>query len=262
MSNQATLDRVLRDYRSAKISRREALKRAGALGVGASALSAMLATTGIDRASAASGSPSTGSWARFQEEPVVGGTLREGYDLDFSRMDPVATNWYDPAFSALYENVFTNDPEGAKVPQIAESWEVSEDGMTVTFNLRSGLTFHSGAPLDAAAVAAAFEVIKANGGLNILFAPVETIQSTNPASTSGPRHDMPSPAGVNAPLRASPTVPLSARLSQLRIESGEPSAARAWRPRASCPIVERGAPPRRSERTVSSSRSRRCVAGE
>lgn len=177
MSNQATLDRVLRDYRSAKISRREALKRAGALGVGASALSAMLATTGIDRASAASGSPSTGSWARFQEEPVVGGTLREGYDLDFSRMDPVATNWYDPAFSALYENVFTNDPEGAKVPQIAESWEVSEDGMTVTFNLRSGLTFHSGAPLDAAAVAAAFEDIKANGGLNILFAPVETIEA-------------------------------------------------------------------------------------
>ena len=117
--------------------------------------------------------------AALQDEPVAGGTLREGYDLDFSRMDPVGTNWYDPAFSALYENVITNDPEGAKVPQIAESWEFSEDGTVLTFKIRTGLSFHSGDVLDAAAVAAAFTEIKTSGSLAVFFEPVETIEATD-----------------------------------------------------------------------------------
>ena len=46
-----------------------------------------------------------------QEEPTPGGTLREGYDLDFSRLDPVATDWYDPAFYALFESLLIDNPE-------------------------------------------------------------------------------------------------------------------------------------------------------
>ncbi len=174
-----SLDQVLKEYASASISRREAMRRAAALGLSASVVAGLI--TGMRPAglSAASTGKSAGLSARFQDEPTVGGTLREGYDLDFSRMDPVGTNWYDPAFSAIYENVITNDPDGAKVPQIAESWEISEDGVTVTFNIRSGLTFHSGDPLDAAAVAAAFNEIKENGSLNVFFAPVETIEATD-----------------------------------------------------------------------------------
>ena len=64
-----------------------------------------------------------------QDEPVVGGTLREGYDLDFSKLDPVATNWYDPAFLALYESLLIDTPDGTLQPKLAEAWEVSEDGM-------------------------------------------------------------------------------------------------------------------------------------
>ncbi|MCB1352527.1 MAG: ABC transporter substrate-binding protein [Rhodobacteraceae bacterium] len=37
-------------------------------------------------------------------------------------------------------------------PALAESWEVSEDGTDYTFDLRDGVTFHDGTPLDAEAV--------------------------------------------------------------------------------------------------------------
>jgi peptide/nickel transport system substrate-binding protein len=42
-------------------------------------------------------------------------------------------------------------------PALAESWEISEDGLTYTFSLRSGVTFHDGAPFDAEAVKFNFE---------------------------------------------------------------------------------------------------------
>lgn len=37
-------------------------------------------------------------------------------------------------------------------PALAESWIISDDGLTYTFKLREGITFHDGAPLDAEAV--------------------------------------------------------------------------------------------------------------
>ncbi|MGI9252316.1 MAG: ABC transporter substrate-binding protein [Thermomicrobiales bacterium] len=41
-------------------------------------------------------------------------------------------------------------------PALAESWEVSEDGLTYTFKIRPNVTFHDGTPLDAKAVEANF----------------------------------------------------------------------------------------------------------
>src|SRR3989454_1793046 len=56
------------------------------------------------------------------------------------------------------------------------------------------------------------------------LAPVDTIQSTNPASTSGMSVDIPRPAGVIAPVRLIPTVTSS---SSMRSEnSRHPSASR------------------------------------
>ncbi|MCA9860306.1 MAG: hypothetical protein KC438_11320 [Thermomicrobiales bacterium] len=173
-SRDESLHTLVDDYRQARISRREAFKRAAVVGIGSSAIAAALLSVRTERMSAAGSSGPGTTLRRLQDEPVQGGTLREGYDLDFSKMDPLLTNWYDPAFSALYENPIVNDPEGNKVPQIAESWEVSEDGMTLTLHLREGLTFHSGAPLTAASIKAVYDDIKEGGVLNGFFAPVES----------------------------------------------------------------------------------------
>ncbi len=43
------------------------------------------------------------------------------------------------------------------VPELAESWTVSDDGLTYTFTLRDGVTFHDGTALTSEAVAASVE---------------------------------------------------------------------------------------------------------
>ena len=50
-----------------------------------------------------------------------------------------------------YDKLVAYDPEDTSqiVPQLAESWEVSEDGTTFTFKLREDVTFHSGNPFTA-----------------------------------------------------------------------------------------------------------------
>jgi peptide/nickel transport system substrate-binding protein len=45
-------------------------------------------------------------------------------------------------------------------PGLAESWEISDDGLTYTFNLRQGVNFHDGAPFNADAVVTWFNSIK------------------------------------------------------------------------------------------------------
>lgn len=50
------------------------------------------------------------------------------------------------------------------VPAIAESWEISEDGLVYTFHIRPGITFWDGAPCDAHAVKWSLErTIRLNG---------------------------------------------------------------------------------------------------
>ncbi|MEL6271690.1 MAG: ABC transporter substrate-binding protein [Chloroflexota bacterium] len=48
------------------------------------------------------------------------------------------------------------------VPSLATDWEVSDDGTTITFNLREGVTFHNGDTFSAEDVMASWEVLKAD----------------------------------------------------------------------------------------------------
>ena len=72
-------------------------------------------------------------------------------------------------------------------PALAESWEVSDDGLTWTFAIRPGVTFHDGTPLNAAAVETNFlRQIDEEHPLNqegmvyagIAFADVESVEAT------------------------------------------------------------------------------------
>src|SRR5262249_56394100 len=43
-------------------------------------------------------------------------------------------------------------PDGKFVPDAAESWQISPDGLLYTFKLKKNVLFHDGTPVDAAAV--------------------------------------------------------------------------------------------------------------
>ncbi len=78
--------------------------------------------------------------------PVVAaqGTLNYPIDADPESLDAWRTTTVASRriLDNVYEGLTTLDPETAEiVPGLAESWEVSEDGLTYTFTLREGVLF-------------------------------------------------------------------------------------------------------------------------
>lgn len=61
----------------------------------------------------------------------------------------------------VYEGLLEYVPGGVALrPALAHSYSVSKDGLTYTFNLRKGVRFHDGGPLNAAAVVASLNRIR------------------------------------------------------------------------------------------------------
>jgi peptide/nickel transport system substrate-binding protein len=59
----------------------------------------------------------------------------------------------------IYEPLLIPDQNLELQPVLAESWEFSDDGMTLTFHLRDGVTFHDGSAMTSEDVVATFERI-------------------------------------------------------------------------------------------------------
>lgn len=64
----------------------------------------------------------------------------------------------------LYDTLVKTGPDGKPVPGLAQEWERSEDGLTITFKLREAV-FHSGRPVTAADVvySVGYHLDEANG---------------------------------------------------------------------------------------------------
>jgi peptide/nickel transport system substrate-binding protein len=76
-------------------------------------------------------------------------------------LDPALA--YETAGGEIIQNVYETlvfyDGEATDkfVPQLAESWEISDDGTVYTFKIRSGVQFHDGADMTASDVAYSFQ---------------------------------------------------------------------------------------------------------
>ena len=54
-----------------------------------------------------------------------------------------------PVIGATFEGLVKYAPDGSVVPALAESWDVSPDGLTYTFHLRSDAKWSDGKPVTA-----------------------------------------------------------------------------------------------------------------
>ncbi|HLU36690.1 MAG TPA: ABC transporter substrate-binding protein [Thermomicrobiales bacterium] len=117
------------------LNRRQAMQKGAALGLSVPAMMALGAVG--NRPKAAAGQEAS-------PEPVRGGTLRVGLSADPAELDPHKTNltaaWH--VIEHVYEGLLSTNAALEPVPALAESWEISEDGLTYTFNLRQGVMFH------------------------------------------------------------------------------------------------------------------------
>ncbi|QXJ23879.1 ABC transporter substrate-binding protein [Actinomadura graeca] len=57
----------------------------------------------------------------------------------------------------VFDSLVALTPDGKFHPWLAQRWTISKDAKTYTFDLRPGVTFHDGTPLDAAAVKATLD---------------------------------------------------------------------------------------------------------
>ncbi|MBI5298612.1 MAG: ABC transporter substrate-binding protein [Chloroflexi bacterium] len=91
---------------------------------------------------------------------------REKVEID--TLDPALA--YDAASSEIIQNVYETLVfyDGTKadefVPQLAESWSLSEDGTVYTFHIRQGVKFHAGGDLTPSDVAYSFQRGLLQGG--------------------------------------------------------------------------------------------------
>ena len=77
-------------------------------------------------------------------------TLQVGNGAEPSTLDPqkVSGNWESRITRQLFDRLVNYGPDGALVPGLAESWELSDDGRVITFRLREA-QWSDGEPITA-----------------------------------------------------------------------------------------------------------------
>ncbi|OIQ32735.1 MAG: ABC transporter substrate-binding protein [Alphaproteobacteria bacterium MedPE-SWcel] len=90
---------------------------------------------------------------------AVAKDLRIGLQSDADVLDPDQSRTFVGriVYASLCDKLVDITPDLEIIPQLATAWQVSEDGKTVTLQLREGVVFHDGTPFNAEAVAANIE---------------------------------------------------------------------------------------------------------
>lgn len=104
-----------------------------------------------------------GGTATSDSTPVSGGTLTYASgDAEPTCLDPhVGGNYPQALLSTQYVEMLTGlDRKGQPTPALATGWTTSDDGTTLTLDLRTDVTFSDGTPFDAAAVVANIEHVQ------------------------------------------------------------------------------------------------------
>jgi peptide/nickel transport system substrate-binding protein len=123
-------------------------------------------------------------------EGKSGGTLVYGLTLSPSGIDPHvnASSELGIPLTSVYDTLIFRSPKAGTdadtpfVPGLAESWSISNDGLSYTFNLRQDVSFHDGTPFNAQAVKVNLERVldpkTASQKAVFLLGPLQSVEIT------------------------------------------------------------------------------------
>jgi len=174
---------LARETMEGKLTRREAILRGAALGLGTAGLVALNGATSVFAQDA---TPASAGDTPLDPNAKSGGILKVGLQADPAELDPHKTNltaaWH--IIEHVYDGLVGVDASLAPTPALATDWTISDDGLTYTFNLRQGVTFHNGRALTSDDVKYSFERIvdEATASPNASdFSVISAIDASDPA---------------------------------------------------------------------------------
>jgi len=142
--------------------------------------------------------PVMGLGVRAQDmTPVDGGILRLAFSADPAGMDPALgpSGMSHVVIEQIYSTLMSLDPDAQPYPDLAESFEVSTDGMQYTFMLRKGVKFHNGDDLTAEDVKFTFDRLRAPDSGYAYDSQVATIKDITAVDPHTVRFDLTAPTG-------------------------------------------------------------------
>lgn len=165
------IERLARQGSSGQLSRREVLNAGLRLGIATPLLTTLVMQTPM-RAGASPAPAPRVMTGRFQDSST--GTLTTAITGSIPDLDPHYA--YDSGAQMVilgaYEMLVQYKGEATDeiTPMLATSWEEAPDGLSVTFTIPEGVTFHDGSPCDAEAVRASFErfLLQGAGPVNVI----------------------------------------------------------------------------------------------
>jgi peptide/nickel transport system substrate-binding protein len=126
--------------------------------------------------------------AQDEAEPSEGGTIKVAI---IGEPPAVADAVFTTAMitnnvaQQIFEGLFTFDSKFSPQPMLVEDYEGSDDGLSFTFKLRSGVSFHNGDPLTAADVVASLNRWgKINGRGKLIYGRMDSIDAPDDSTVT------------------------------------------------------------------------------
>lgn len=108
-------------------------------------------------------------------------TVALAADVESLHPSDYSTNIESQILDQVYDTLLYMDMSGSKDPEprLAETWDVSDDGMTYTFHLRKDATFHDGTPVTAQDVVFSLELYQNSNYQNGYVDGLDSAESTD-----------------------------------------------------------------------------------
>jgi peptide/nickel transport system substrate-binding protein len=116
------------------------------------------------------------------QEPRKGGTLMIGTTQAPRHLNPAVQSGIATGSpgSQLFASLLRADSKWGMQPYLAEKWETSKDGLSVTLRLVKNAVFHDGKPITSADVAFSLMAVKENHPFQTMLAPVKQVDTPDP----------------------------------------------------------------------------------